>query len=86
MNTIFIIACIIAFLFACYMTEIEEEDVGRLYKYITNDGNSTSFYIFTTKNRNKDIVTAIVLSTGNIINFRKKRGIYTFKEVKQIRL
>jgi predicted membrane protein len=27
MNTIFIIACIIAFLFACYMTEIEEEDV-----------------------------------------------------------
>jgi hypothetical protein len=60
--------------------------VGRLYKYITNDGNSTSFYIFTTKNRNKDIVTAMVLSTGNIINFRKKRGIYTFKEVKQIRL
>jgi hypothetical protein len=26
MNTIFIIACIIVFLFACYMTEMEEED------------------------------------------------------------
>jgi hypothetical protein len=60
--------------------------VGRLYKYITNDGNYTSFYIFTSKNKNKYIVKAIVLSTGNIINFRKKGGIYNFKEVKQIRL